>query len=122
MPEALGVHALKLFCLPLHPPFVLLLRSVPPPHRPLTPAPAPSHAFARDLHVATPSFPLLLLACVLCPLLTIPPTVALAPCHAFVCPCPPSPCSEAMAEAYGVKRAQKNALLDKLNAELDEFA
>lgn len=29
---------------------------------------------------------------------------------------------EAMAEAYGVKRAQKAALIDRLNAELAEFA
>jgi hypothetical protein len=29
---------------------------------------------------------------------------------------------EAMAEAYGVKRSQKAALLDRLNVELGEFA
>lgn len=30
--------------------------------------------------------------------------------------------AETMAEAYGVKRVARNALLERLNAELDEFA
>jgi len=36
-------------------------------------------------------------------------------------PIPPPP-PECMADAYGVKRSQRTALIDKLNAELDEFA
>jgi hypothetical protein len=48
-----------------------------------------------------------------------PPSHAQRCAHAATATAAPA---EAMGEAYGVKRAQKAALLERLNAELDEFA